>query len=144
MTIYEISEEEGWGTSTWSSSDRCCCTCAILCALWRPFAASATGTSCPWTRSENLNARQGRRPVAEFNGSGEMVQWWVPNPAGHERMLYSAGFSIDRTAGPFPIGLGPGHPARGSRPGRMRARLRQRLQGGPGVPHAAVLGSPRL
>ncbi len=86
-----------------------------------------------------------RRPLAQVNGSGEDLQWLVPGVDGHRRMLFSAGFAIERTAGPFAIPLGPGHPAAGSPRRGLRGLLRRTLMGGmDGVPHAAALGSPRL
>jgi tRNA (mo5U34)-methyltransferase len=89
-----------------------------------------------------------RKPVAEFNGSGEMVQWWVPNPACHARMLFAAGFEIERSEGPFVIPRGPSHPPvydPAHRLRNLRKRIAQRvLAGGEGVPHQALLARPRL
>ncbi len=82
-------------------------------------------------------------PVAEFDGSGEQLQWWVPNVAGHRRMVGSAGFAIEATGGPFAIRFGPSHPASSQAPSGWRwsaRRLMQRARAGAvGVPHAAVL-----
>ena len=85
-----------------------------------------------------------RRPIAELEGSGEAVRWWVPNRAGHERMLFAAGFAIEDRAGPFAIPFGPRHPTN-TKPDRWRKRLLQRLlAGGEGVVHEALLATPRL
>jgi tRNA (mo5U34)-methyltransferase len=90
-----------------------------------------------------------RQPLAEFNGSGNMVQWWVPNPAGHERMLFAAGFDITRREGPFAIPRGASHPLVDNPPRPTLHTLKQRigqrvLAGGEGVPHQALLAKPRL
>ncbi len=88
-----------------------------------------------------------RQPVAELDGSGEQLQWWVPSVSGHRRMLHSAGFSIGPTAGPFAVRFGPSHPVASVTPSGwrwLRKRLLQRaLVGAEGVPHAAVLAEPR-
>lgn len=69
-----------------------------------------------------------RRPAARFRG-GDRVQWWVPNAAGHRRMVEAAGFCVEEGPCRYRIPLGPGHPA------RRRRR---------GVAHSAVLASPDL
>jgi tRNA (mo5U34)-methyltransferase len=53
-----------------------------------------------------------RVPVARFRG-GERVQWWIPNRAGHRRMLEAGGFDVTTAARPYRIPFGAGHPARG-------------------------------
>lgn len=83
-----------------------------------------------------------RRPVAELNGLDELCQWWVPNLAGHRRMLAAAGFRIERTIRPYAERFGPAHPP----PGRsvralQRKTLTRMLAGGIGVPHSAVLAA---
>jgi len=88
-----------------------------------------------------------RQPVAELDGSGEQLQWWVPSVSGHRQMLLSSGFATKRTAGPFAIRLGPSHPAASTTPSGWRWRrtrlLQRALAGAVGVPHAAVLAQPR-
>jgi tRNA (mo5U34)-methyltransferase len=71
-----------------------------------------------------------RRAVAELDGTGPRCQWWVPNAAGHRRMLRSAGFHVERTARPYRIPFGPGHPRSAWRPSRR------------GVAHSAALARP--
>ena len=63
-----------------------------------------------------------RRPAAWFRG-GDRVQWWIPNAAGHRRMVECAGFRV--TAGPhrYRIPFGSGHPARGPRRGLAHSAL---------------------
>ncbi len=66
-----------------------------------------------------------RRPLARLNGSGPQLQWWVPNAAGHRRMLFAAGLRDPhrhaallralRTRAPRPPGR-PAHPAQPARP----------------------------
>ena len=74
-----------------------------------------------------------------------MLQWWVPNVAGHRRMVYSAGFEIVRATRPYSENFGAGHPARSGTAWRRQSRLaRTALTGSSGVPHAAVLGRPRV
>lgn len=91
-----------------------------------------------------LALRNGRRPVAELNGSGPLCQWWVPSPAGHRRMLYAAGFDVQRATRPYCVAFGPAHaPRRGIK--AVRDALTQRLlTGSNGVPHAAALATPRI
>jgi tRNA (mo5U34)-methyltransferase len=83
-----------------------------------------------------------RTPAAELKGDRN-CQWWIPNVAGHRRMLESAGFRIDDAVGPYAIPFGPGHPA-SSRPlERLRRRALSKLMTGRvGVPHQALLARP--
>ena len=87
-----------------------------------------------------------RRPLFRLDGSGKNCQWWLGNGAGHERMLWSAGFAVEQRTRPFTVRF-RAHP---SRPPTLRGRLRQRAMGvltgdpQPGVLHQAVLARPRL
>jgi tRNA (mo5U34)-methyltransferase len=83
-----------------------------------------------------------RRPVAELEG-GDNGQWWIPNVAGHRRMLTAAGFDIERTFGPYAIPFGEGHPAK-STPLRLLRQnaLTRLLTRKTGVPHNALLAKP--
>jgi tRNA (mo5U34)-methyltransferase len=86
-----------------------------------------------------------RRPVAELNGAGELCQYWTPNPAGHRRMLYAAGFEVVEATRPYSIPFGVGHPARAKTPRQVWERLVQRaVTGGTGLAHVAALARPRL
>jgi tRNA (mo5U34)-methyltransferase len=38
--------------------------------------------------------RNRKTPVARFDGTSSLLQWWVPNLAAQERMLTSAGFEV--------------------------------------------------
>lgn len=94
-----------------------------------------------------LELRNRHAPAFRLNGSGEEVQWWLPNRAGHAQLLHAAGFGVERATRPFALEFGPSHPSRGRGGGLrgLRRRLTQRvLAGGVGVPHNAILATPRL
>jgi tRNA (mo5U34)-methyltransferase len=83
-----------------------------------------------------------RRPVAELKGDRN-CQWWIPNVAGHRRMIAAGGFRIDEARRPYAIPFGPGHPASERPLERLRQRTLTRLvTGRVGVPHSAVLARP--
>jgi SAM-dependent methyltransferase len=83
-----------------------------------------------------------RRAVAELRG-GTDGQWWIPNPAGHRRMLTAAGFEIETSSRPYAIPFGPGHPGTASPAGLLRRNALTRLiTGKTGVPHHALLAKP--
>jgi tRNA (mo5U34)-methyltransferase len=87
-----------------------------------------------------------RRPLFRLDGSGKDCQWWLGNGAGHERLLWSAGFAVDSRTRPFTVRFNA-HPGRAP---TVRGRLRQRAMtvltrdSRPGVLHQAVLTHPRL
>jgi tRNA (mo5U34)-methyltransferase len=92
-----------------------------------------------------LSVRHRRRPLAELNGSGPQLQWWVPNTAGHRQMVFAAGFEIVEAARPYCIAFGEAHPGRRWSRRTARARLaRLALTGRAGNPHAALLARPRV
>ncbi len=92
-----------------------------------------------------LSVAHPRRPLARLNGSGEQLQWWVPNVVGHRRMIYAAGFEILRGSAPYSEPFGEGHPARRSGLGQLPLRaFRTVFSGRMGVPHAALLARPRV
>ena len=86
------------------------------------------------------------RPLFTLNGSGPQCQWFNFNAAGHERMLYAAGFEIVERSRPYVVRFNT-HPET-----RMDLRERVRMAGfryltgtgEPGVLHKAVLARPRL
>lgn len=86
------------------------------------------------------------KPLYKLNGSGGDCQWWLSNAAGHKRMLFAAGFEIERSSPPFVIQFNV-HPKPGTSP-RERARalaLRALTKSSePGVLHRAVLARPRV
>lgn len=85
-----------------------------------------------------LTAFGRRRPLARVM-AGDRMQWWVPNAAGHVRMLESGGFEPIEVSRPYSIPLGAGHPAAG-RPnaGRLERLAMRRLGTRPGVLHQAI------
>jgi tRNA (mo5U34)-methyltransferase len=90
-----------------------------------------------------LSLLRRRTPLAELNGIGNLCQWWVPNAAGHRRMVRAGGFEIERVSRPYAVRFGPSHPPRDrglrARGARLVARI---LTGAPGVPYQAVLARP--
>jgi tRNA (mo5U34)-methyltransferase len=87
-----------------------------------------------------------RRPLFRLDGSGKDCQWWVGNAVGHERLLWSGGFAVERRSRPYAERFNV-HP----RPSRnVRNTLRKAamylLTGDstPGVLHRALLARPRL
>lgn len=85
-----------------------------------------------------------RRPRALLRG-GDRGQWWLPNPAGHRKLLEAGGFEVLESTRPYAIPLGSGHPRFEAGWGQLRERLLNRLVTGSasGVPHVAVLARPR-
>jgi tRNA (mo5U34)-methyltransferase len=84
-----------------------------------------------------------RRPLAELDGMNQLLQWWVPNVAGHRQMLSATGFAVERGARPYAVPFGRGHPpVRGAR-ARATSLARRVLLGHAGVPHSAVLARKR-
>jgi tRNA (mo5U34)-methyltransferase len=94
------------------------------------------------TVSPGLSAIHRRLPLAVTRG-GTNGQWWVPNSAGHRRLVTAGGFRIERSSRLYAIPLGVAHPSYRERRHGWRNRLLTRLiTGGSGVPHAAVLAAP--
>lgn len=83
-------------------------------------------------------------PLAELDGASDLCQWWVPNTAGHRRMVEAAGFEVVRSTRPFCEPFGPGFPARRSPRDRLYDVATRLFAGGVGVPTAAVLAVPAL
>ena len=91
-----------------------------------------------------LTAVAPRRPLARL-GPAHDIHWWIPNAAGHRRMLEAAGFAIEQATRPYAVGFGPVHPARDRGPrGLARLAFQRVLSGGEGVPHAAALARPAV
>jgi tRNA (mo5U34)-methyltransferase len=93
-----------------------------------------------------LTLRSRRLPLYTLNGSGGMCQWFNFNAAGHERLLYAAGFEIVQRTRPYIVKFNV-HPVPD---GTMRNRLRSAGQfyltgeKEPGVLHQALLARPRV
>jgi tRNA (mo5U34)-methyltransferase len=81
-----------------------------------------------------------RRPVARIDGTSRVVQWWLPNAAGHRQMLRASGFELVRESGLYAVRFGPAHPP--SARSRLRSLAHRVLTGADGVPHYAVLARP--
>ncbi|MGH9247377.1 MAG: class I SAM-dependent methyltransferase [Acidimicrobiales bacterium] len=86
------------------------------------------------------------RPLFRLNGSGQECQWWLPNAAGHKRLLVAAGFEVVEASPPFVVEFNE-HP----RPRRTWRTLPtglavRGLTGNPrqGVLHRALLARPRV
>ena len=93
----------------------------------------------------SMTARHRRTPVHVLNGSGPLCQWWVPNTAGHRRMVFSAGFEVVRTTRPYVEPFGVSHPRVRRTPLTLAQKAAQRLLSGKvGVWHAALLARPRV
>jgi len=125
---------------------------SLLLHLRDPFRALAAIRSV--CRSEFLCANQidlrrsvGDRgqaglPLLRLDGTSGLIQWWVPNVAGHRQMLRAAGFTIERECRPYSIPFGPAHPARSLKPRwLLRSLARRALTGNDGVPHHAILAT---
>lgn len=90
----------------------------------------------PW-----LTLLQPRRPAARLDGMGNRCQWWIPNAAGHHRMLASAGFEAEEVVRALAIPNRNRNLHRGL--GGLVARAGRRLlTRGDGVLHHAVLARP--
>ena len=87
-----------------------------------------------------------KRPLFRLSGTGKDCQWWLGNGAGHEQLLWSAGFAVERRTRPFTVRFAE-HP---SKPPTLRGKAKQRAaalltrDSVPGVLHQAVLARPRL
>jgi tRNA (mo5U34)-methyltransferase len=85
-------------------------------------------------------------PLFRLDGSGGDCQWWLANRAGHERLLYSAGFSVVERSKPYTLrfNVHP-HPPM-TRSNFVRHQVIRAMTGdpNPGVLHAAALARPRI
>ena len=79
-----------------------------------------------------------------LDGTSGLTQWWLPNAEGHRQMLRAAGFELERDSGLYCVPFGPAHAPRSHKPRWLLTSLARGLfAGGDGVPHLAVLASPR-
>ncbi|HWE67159.1 MAG TPA: class I SAM-dependent methyltransferase [Acidimicrobiales bacterium] len=94
-----------------------------------------------------LTLQSRKSPLFRLNGSGKDCQWFNFNAAGHERMIYAAGFKIEKRTKPFVIKFNK-HPDRLPLTARNLARKAgvRYLTGtnDVGVLHQAILGTPRV
>jgi tRNA (mo5U34)-methyltransferase len=94
----------------------------------------------------SLTLTSRRQPLFTLNGSGGLCQWFNFNAAGHERLVYAAGFEILRRTKPYVEAFNTHpKPARSKRE-RLRAAGIKFLtrQNRLGVLHNAVLSKPRI
>ena len=89
-----------------------------------------------------LSLRNRKQPVARINGVGSLCQWWIPNRAGHLRMVRSAGFDIAKVGPMYANHFGGAHPPQTGWRETARAQLQRRVLGSSGVPHSSVLATP--
>jgi tRNA (mo5U34)-methyltransferase len=95
----------------------------------------------------SLTLRSRRTPLFTLLGSGSTCQWFNFNAAGHERLLYAAGFDVVQRSRPFMV-----HSDEAARPGPKPWRRRfedvgRRVLTGSsdaGILHQALVGRPRL
>jgi tRNA (mo5U34)-methyltransferase len=93
-----------------------------------------------------LTLRGRNRPLYTLNGSGGACQWFNYNAAGHERMVFAAGFEILTKMRPYTVRFNiHGKPPITPR-NLARAAARKWVTGGdlPGVLHQALLARPRV
>ena len=94
-----------------------------------------------------LTLRGRHRPLYTLNGSGGDCQWFTCNAAGHERLVYAAGFEVVERSKPYVIRFNH-HPSKMRVSARLLARkAATRLltgDGGSGVLHQALLTRPRV
>jgi tRNA (mo5U34)-methyltransferase len=94
-----------------------------------------------------LTLRNRKGPLYTLNGSGGACQWFNFNSAGHERLLYAAGFAVEQRSRPYVIKFNH-HPTR--RTTSVRHLVHQAgvryLTGSnaSGVLHQALLARPRV
>jgi hypothetical protein len=93
-----------------------------------------------------LTLRGRSRPLFTLNGSGKDCQWFNYNAAGHERMVFAAGFEVVQRMRPYTVRFNI-HPIPPMTPrNAARAVARRLLTHGdaPGVLHQALLARPRV
>lgn len=95
----------------------------------------------------DLTLLDATRPLFTLNGSGADCQWFNFNAAGHERLVFAAGFEIIERSRPFSVRFNI-HPKPEviGRSGKKQAAQFRALTGGdePGVLHQALLARPRV
>jgi tRNA (mo5U34)-methyltransferase len=79
------------------------------------------------------------RPTLRLDGMSDLAQWFIPNTAGHVRMVEAAGFELSRTTRPYCIPFGEAHPPRSGPRAWALGAGRRMTTGGDGVPTQALL-----
>ncbi len=86
------------------------------------------------------------RPLYRLNGSGADCQWFNFNAAGHKRLLYAAGFEVERISKSYTVRFNH-HPKPPLTPRNALNAVGVRAVTGswkPGVLHRALLARPRV
>ncbi|MGH9120686.1 MAG: class I SAM-dependent methyltransferase, partial [Acidimicrobiales bacterium] len=83
------------------------------------------------------------RPLYRLNGSGSECQWYNFNASGHCRLLYSAGFEIQKRSKPYSVRFNK-HPLPTRRSVQTAATWALTGSSAPGVLHQALLARPRV
>jgi tRNA (mo5U34)-methyltransferase len=90
-----------------------------------------------------LTVRHPRLPLAKIDGLSSQLKWFVPNAAGHARMVESAGFKIERRPRPYAEPFGAAHPKPyGDLRTLARVFANAVLLRRRGVPYQAILARP--
>lgn len=86
------------------------------------------------------------QPLFTLNGSGGDCQWFNFNAAGHERLLFAAGFAIERRSRPYNVRFNVHPKHRTGLKHKVRRLAVRRLTGSTddGVLHRALLARPRV
>jgi glycosyltransferase involved in cell wall biosynthesis len=103
------------------------------------------GDEASWAHLYGANSSIKRSFLQRVGGYDEERLPYLYEDAGHERMVFAAGFEILERSKPYCIGFGPAHPARGRRPRELAQHALRRIACGiDGVPQSAVLARPRV
>lgn len=86
------------------------------------------------------------KPLFHLSGTGSALQWWIPNGAGHRRLLWSAGFEIERASRPYLVHFNLQPSPKPSLQTMIDSLTLWLLTGdrAPGMLHRALLARPRL
>ncbi len=86
------------------------------------------------------------RPLFHLSGTGIACQWWLPNAAGHRRLLWAAGFEVEHASKPYLVHYNLQPSPKPSIRTIRDAFARWLLTGdrSSGMLHQALLARPRL
>ena len=134
----------GWACSTWWSAAPSCCTSATPSRRWKQSARLRRAIPFGGADRAGSWASQSRQA-----GRCAQRRWFAVSVVdsqspGHRQMLFSAGFDVQRATRPYSVRFGVAHPPRAGLPALRSAIVRRAVTGADGVPHAAVLATPRL
>ena len=90
-----------------------------------------------------LTVSHPRRPVCYLKGVGHQPQFFIPNRAGHRRLVEAGGFEVRRMTKVYAEPYGAGAwPAQLESLKTRRARFNSVVARGAGVPHTTLLAEP--